>query len=445
VTATGITVFLALVGKSRPGTFLKATAYISAADISISALNAYGRSEVNRAVFKLDNVDPKPGKLWERTKHWTTDDVAIGGSILGAFLALNPRALPGVRGWKRLLGAATVGAAFSGYVGQKSFIRIPAPLLPMMIETEHQIRNSQYDRLLQDAKDQEALSRVGRVALAFYTWPIFRLPINPFQARSKPGADGLPGDTTSDPHVEITPQEMDKYALVQMEFNYGELQGPDLEDGFRAYKDSLIDRDPSALQDRLENLQKLRKEASTETQYVWWHLATKEHEFYNLQMDDEEKDLVRRELQMLNNLAFNFALRDVIFAYHIADVHKRLEQIHQKEPVSQNLMFDSSFMQAELPEDWKSRHNPQIVTEQVRNTWRRQKQLLSILEEQAILLVQLKPKPGTPHDMQFKQVREKIGYMKKNVEATERLLKDFEEKLLRADEYVEKSTKPVDS
>jgi hypothetical protein len=433
------------VGKSRPGTFLKATAYISAANISFAALDSYGRRDVNRAVFKLDNIEPKPGKLWERTKHWTVDDIVIGGGVLGAFLALNPRALPGITGWRRFLGAATVGCALGSYPGLNGLARNSAPIFHMMVVTEPQIRDLQYDRLLQDAKAREALSRVGEVALVWYTWPIFRLPINPFQAPTKPGADGVSGGMTGSPHAGITQQEMDQYDMVQIEFNQGELKGPDIEDGFRAYKDSLTDRDTSALQDWLEHLQELRKSTSCEAQYVWAHLTTKEREFYKLQADGSEKDLFRRELQMLNNLAFNLALRDVVFAYHIADAHKRLGQLGQEAPVSHDLQLDSSSMQAGLPKDWKDRHSPQLVTEQVRYTWTRQKELLGLLEQSAALFEELKPEPGTPHDTQIKKFHEEIGYMKKNIEATERLLKDFEEKLQSADEYVEKSTKSGDA
>jgi hypothetical protein len=424
---------------------LKTTAYISAANISFTALDSYGRRDVNRAVFKLDNVEAKPGKLWERTKHWTVDDAVIGGGIVGAFLALNPRSLPGITGWKRFLGAATVGCALGSYAGLSGLARNSAPLFSMMVMTEPQIRDKQYDRLLQDAKAQEALSRVGKVALAWYTWPIFRLSINPFQAQSKPEAVDASGGMTGNAHAGVTQQEMDQYDLLQLEFRKGELKGPDIEASFRAYKDSLADRDTSALQDWLEHLQELRKSTSCEAQYVWAHLTTREREFYKLQTDDGEKDIFRRELQMLNNLAFNLALREVVFAYHIADAHKRLGQLQQEEPVSADLQLDSSSMQVGLPKDWQDRHSPQLVAEQVRYTWTKQKELIGLLEQSAALFENLKPEPGTPHDIQIKKFHEEIGYMKKNVEATERLLKDFEEKLRRAEEYVEKATKSADS
>lgn len=439
--AAGFTVFLALVGKSRPGIFLKTTAYLSAATVSISACDAYSQREMNRAVFKLDNIEPKPGKLWERTKHWSIDDYVIGGGILGTFLSLNPRALPGVRGWKRFVGAATVGCALGGYVGQTRLIRLPSQLLDIMHAADRQTRHTQYERLKQDAKAQEALSRFGKLALAFYTWPVWNLPINPFATESSSRAAGTATGApqisfAENPHANISQQEMDQYALIQLEFNKGELIGPDIEHGYRAYKDSLADRDADALQDWLERLQEIQKKTAAEAQYVWQHLGLKEHEFYNLVADDREKDIVRREIQLLNNMASDFASRDAIFAYHIADARKRLQQIEQKESVGQNLVLKLHSMQDELPTDWMNYHRPHLVAEQVRMNWARQKELLGHLEKHATMHKDLKLEAGTPQAAQLKQIRQNFEDMKRNVEATERLLKEFEEQLRRADNYV---------
>lgn len=444
--AVGITAFLALVGKSRPGNFLKTTAYLSAAHISISTIDSYSRGEIRRGLFKLDNVDPKPGKLWERTKHWTVDDMVAGGGILGTFLALNPRALPGVGGWKRFLGAATVGCAVGGYVGQTRFVRLPSQLVSMMQVADAQIQKLQYNRLKQDEKAQEKLSRVGKIAFAFYTWPIWDLSMNPFKAASESAVGGTvdntaggfqPARLAQDPHAGISKEEMEQHTLIQIEFNKGELRGPDIEHGYRAYKDSLTDRDTSALRDWLDRLEEVRHMTAIEAQYVWQHLAAKEYEFYSLERDDREKDIVRRELQLLNNLASDFASRDAILAYHIADAQKRLEQTKQEEPFSQNLIVKTRSIPKELPADWRNHYSPHMIAEQVRLNWSRQKELLGFLEQSTTLFGDLKLEPGSQQETQLKQVRENAENMKKNVEATERLLKEFEEQVRRAEAYTE--------
>jgi hypothetical protein len=457
VYAVGITSFLALVGKSRPGTYLKAVAYLSAAHLSISTVDSYSTREISRGIFKLDNVDPTPGKLWERTKHWTVDDTVIGGGILGAFLALNPRALPGVGGWKRFFGAATVGCASGGFAGQSRLNPLPPPMMKLMRAGDEQIQQTQYKRLQENEKAQEKLSRFGKIAFAWYTLPIWDLSINPFKAATGAGSNSAggaiaggfqPGQMAQDPHAGISKEEMEKHTLIQIEFNNGELQGPDIELGYRAYKDTLADRDPVALRDWLEHLEEIRNKTVTETQYVWHHLAAKEQEFYALEGDDKEKDIVRRELQLLNNLAGDFTARGSILAYHIADALKRLKQTGQDKTTGQTLLSEKEHMPTGLPADWRNRYSPTMIAEQVRLNWTRQKELLGFLEQSNTMIKELGPEPGSQHEKQFKQVQENTENMKKNVEATERLLREFEEQIRRAENYVEEpksaDSKPVD-
>lgn len=427
-------------GKSTPGNFLKITAYLSAANIAAATLDGYGRREINRALFKLDNVEAKPGKMWERTKHWTMDDVCIGGGVLGVLLAVNPRALPGVGGWRRFLGAATVGSAVAGNFGTRIFQA--GPIMAMLRATEEPIRTSQYERLGHDAKAQKALSRFGRVAFAYYTSPIWSLRVNPFGSattqslgRTSTETSGGPSmSSAQNPHAGLTKEEMDKYSLIQIEFNRGELKGPDVEHGYRAYKDTISDRDPVALQDYIEQLREIRQKTSMETLYVWHRLEAKEQKFYSLQADDREVDIARRELQLLNNIASDFASRDAILAYHIDDALKRLKQMKHPVPADNNLVVGMESRQ-DLPADWMDHFSPQLVAEQVRINWTRQKEMMSMMEQSTALHKDLEPEPGTPQAAQIQQIRESAEMLKKNVTATERLLREFEEQLHRADEY----------
>jgi hypothetical protein len=430
---------------------LKAAAFVSAAGVPIFTLDGYGRREINRAIFKLDNIEPKPGKLWERTKHWTQEDVGIGGAISLTFLALNPRALPGVAGWRRFIGAATVGFAAGTVLGSPYFglARIPPQTQRLMRAADAHIQHIQYNRLKEDAKAQEGLSRSGKIAFAIYTWPIWRLSLNPFKAASaasEPGAGDSPsvlrggfqpGQLAQDPHAGINKEEMEQYTVVQIEFNKGELRGPDVEHGYRAYKDRLADRDTNALHDWLEQLEAIRRTTATEAQYVWQYLAVKEHKFYTMEEEDREKDIMRRELQLLNNMASDFASRDAILAYHIADVQKRLKQPGKQEPVTQNLIIQTHAMPEELPEDWENRYSPHLIAEQVRLNWARQKELLGYFEQSSSIFGEIKPEPGSMQEKQLAGIKQNAEDMKKNVEATERLLKDFEDQIRRAEEYTD--------
>jgi hypothetical protein len=432
--AASITALLALVGKSRPGVFLKTTAYLGAANLSISVCDVYAQREINRGIFKLDNIEPKAGKLWERTKHWSVDDLVVGGGVLGTFLALHPRALPGVWGWKRFFGAATVGGALGGYVGETRLFRLPSQLLDIMHAADKQTRQVEYDRLKEDKKAKESLSRFGRAALALYTWPIWDILINPL-ARSTGQVSGA----KQNPHANITRQEMEQYSLIQLEFNKGELKGPDIENGYRAYKDSIEGRDVGTLQEWLEHLQDLRKITAAEAQYLWQYLAVKEHKFYDMVEDEKEKDIVRREIQLLNNISSDFTMRDAVFAYHIADVRKRLGQIEQARQVEQTPDPVSQSIQDEPSTQWEDHHSLRLVVEQVRINWTRQKEVLNQLEQHTSMFKDFQVEPGSAQEAQLKQVRQNAEDMKRNVEATERLLREFEEQTRRADAYV----KPV--
>jgi hypothetical protein len=306
--------------------------------------------------------------------------------------------------------------------------------------------------LKENTKAQETLSRFGKIAFAFYTWPIWRLSINPFKVGAESEADDMVGSTggglllgqlAQAPHASISKEEKEQYAFIQIEFNKGELRGPDVEHGYRAYKDSLADRDASALHDWLNRLEGIQRTTAIEAQYVWQYLAVKEHEFYTMQVDDREKDIVRRELQLLNNMASDFTSRAAILAYHIADIQKRLEQSQEKEPVTQNLIIKTHLMPEELPEDLKNRCSPHLVAEQVRLTWARQKDLLSYVEQNSTMLDDVKAEPGSVKEAQIKKFKKKAADIRNNFEATERLLKDLEDQIRRAEEYTEEP-KPVD-
>lgn len=436
--ALGATGCLALVGISRPGTFLKATAYLSAVSTSVLVLESFGQRDLNRAVFKMDKIEPRPGKLWERTKEWTVEDVLMGGTVAGAFLALNPRALPGVYGWKRFVGASTIGAALGGHIGQTRLVGLPMNIVHMVDQADIAIQQAQYDRLHQDEEALKSLSRLGKLTLAFYSWPALRLPSLP--GVSQPQASGAthasPIQIQENPHRNISQEEIDRTTLVQIEFNKGELKGPDIESGYRAYKDSLTDRDSVSLREWLDRLQEIRKTTADEAHFVWDHLATKEREFYGLMAEDRKKDVLRRELQLLNNVCSDFSARDAILAYYISDVQKRLGQIENDDPVviEETTAAASEATTSQTQAAPQRHHSPHLVAEQIRLNWQRQKELLGFLERNVTMHKSVEVEAGSQQEAHLKSLSEQHESMKKNVEATERLLKEYEEQLRRADE-----------
>ena len=431
------TALLAFAGKSRPGLFLHAAAWTGVVGLEFTALDSYGRREINRAIFKMDNVEPKPGKLWQRTKHFSFDDAVIAGGVVGALLALSPHAFPGAHGWKRFFGAATVGSALGGYVGQRhnsesAQIQGLVEMADTMVSVRH------YARLREDEKVQASLSRIGKIAFTLYSIPSSIIKTG---SASAAGGAGAP----------VTGQPMQKQhhggsasnpsAVLQYVFNKGEPAGPDMEDGVRAYKDSLADRDAGALKDWLERLQEVRKASADEASYLWQYLAQKEHHFYSLVKEDHEKDVIRRKLQLLNSMTFDFATRDAIIEYQVADIMKRLRQMERTNPtnLSSNrdlLLALSRALQTEQPVDWKDRYDPQLSIEVVRVVWTQQKEILAKLEQSMAMHRESLVESGYLEETGLKTLQQHTEVMKTNFEATERLSKELEDQVRRADGQV---------
>ena len=114
----------------------------------------------SRYWFKMENIQPKPGKLWEQTKHWTAEDVALVGGALGIFMALNPRALPGAYGFSRFFGAAMVGSALHVKFYQSLGFRNSQTLLQLFDQTVTTARQKEYEKLQNDERAKASLSRI---------------------------------------------------------------------------------------------------------------------------------------------------------------------------------------------------------------------------------------------------------------------------------------------
>ncbi|KAG9188134.1 hypothetical protein G6011_02057 [Alternaria panax] len=456
--AAFVTGGLALVGRSRPGVFLKSAALISAVDLTWTASGIYGRHELNRGVFMIESIQPKPGKLWEQTKHWTSEDATLAGGALGIFMALNPRALPGAYGFSRFFGAATVGCALGFKVGQAFVVRLPSPLLHLFDQTVIAARQKEYEKLQDDERAKASLSRIGRLALWYHSSMVMGILRSPLQIGGIGGVGGMSGGPVQTGHggtsgpgggsLAALKAEIESETVVQAEFKEGELAGPDVENGYRSYRDDLVSRDASKVQEWLEQVQALKKKVGAELQYVWPHLAQREHEFYQLVQEDREKDIFRRELQLLNNMASDLAVRYAILEYHEHDAQKQLQQITQADPVgaeldtvSQDITKSFETPRYSAGDTQMNFQGPTTVTERVRTTWSRQKELLRHYEHRISQANAIQPGEGTPVAEHIKHLQQDAEQMRKNIEATERLLRWFEEPVREADEVVKDDTR----
>lgn len=447
VGAAVVTGSLALVGRSRPGVFLKSAAFISAVDLTWTASGIYGRHELNRGVFNMENIQPKPGKLWEQTKHWTSEDMALVGGALGIFMALNPRALPGAYGFSRFFGAAMVGSALNVKVSQSLLLRSPT-LLQLFDQTVTTARQKEYEKLQNDERAKASLSRIGKLALWYHSSSLMGVLRSPLQIGGMGGMSGGPIQVghggSSGPgggSLAALKAEMERETVIQIQFKENELEGPDVENGYRAYKDDLKSRDASKVQDWLEQVQALKKQVGAELQYVWPHLAQREDEFYQYVQEDREKDIIRRELQLLNNMASDLVVRYAALEYHEHDAQKQLQQIAQAgsmgtelDSVFQDVTKSYKTPQHPAEDIQMSYHGPRTVTERIRTTWSRQKELLRHLDHSITRVRAFEPEEGTHVAEHVKRLVQDAEMMSRNIEATERLLQWFEEQVRQADE-----------
>jgi hypothetical protein len=425
--AAGTTGLFALAGRSRPGTFLKAAAFFGVGELSWSAAKLYGRQQMNRGVFNMDKLEPKPGKLWERTKHWTTEDAALSGGALGIFMAMTPRAMPGAHGFSRFVGAATVGCAIGFKVGQALLVRIPPQLLSMIETSDTMVRHKAYEKLQQNNEAKAGLSRVGKFALSVHTSPYLRIVrlggmggMGGAQQQGPPGLRPITG-LKAEPDARIT---------VEVEYKKDELAGPDLEQGHRVYKDDINSWDASSIQNWLERVQELEKNIAPELQYLWRRLAERERDFYKVVEEDSEKDIFRRELQLLNSLAADLVARHAILGYYASDAQKRLLQVEQTDSTIPS--YESPQLPATTAQ--QTHYGPHIITERVRTSWSNKKEALGHIEYQLQQLKALQLEEGTPGAEQRNVLEKNVESLRKNIEATERVLRCFEEDIRKADE-----------
>lgn len=434
-------------GFARPGTFLRSAAIFSIFDGSITACDIYGRQELNRAVFKLDGLEnPEPWKLWERTSQWTLEDMALFGGATGLLLASNPRLFPGAIGWSRFLGVTIAGCAIGAKTGEWVFGKGPPHQAKRVEWVLAAQRRSMYRRLSEDEKAKASLSRFGQSLLMAYTGdsPLMRTLSRPFKGLSgtpNPGSGTVVGHVHSDAQLQAMQQMQMQQAharqpiLMITEFEKDELAAPDYDGGYRQFRMDPIDTDLETLQEHLEHLNKIRDSEVKELAYLWHGLAQKEQNLHRLSQDDPEKDLLRRELQLLNSIATHANTRIAILSFAQADARKRIGQMQNQDSTSWNLAPTPAAEGLGLDDDWRENYSPQKSADRIRQRWEHARTDLAHVEHVLHQFDTLKAQGSTTNgaNEQADQLRRNSEQMKQNIVATERLLKEYEDQVYKAE------------
>jgi hypothetical protein len=452
VFATGVTALVSIVGYARPGTFLRTVSFCGAIEVAYTACDIYAKQEINRAVFRADGLDnPRPFKLWERTKQWTSEDLALFGGATGLLIASNPRLFPGVRGVSRILGVAIVGCAVGAKTADYAFATGPpgqAQRIRWVLEMQ---RKARYKLLASDEKAKAELSRFGRLWLQGNTrqGTFTQILGRPFGGSSgtttSVGMAGDPGNAQEAQMAALREHIKQAHAnppiLMVAEFDNEELAAPDCEHGHRQYCVDPADLNVEEMQDHLEHLNRLHESEAKELAYVWQTLVPKEHKMHQLSEEESEKELLRRELQLLNSIALHSQTRLAVISYAQADARKRLAQIRNEEPTAITKHPLPSTQSISFENNWGETYVPQKTAERIRGRWESVRGDLA--QTNALLaewdkIEEKGQREGWRINPDTKKKAEQLittrDAIKLNVEATERLLKEFEDRVVKAEE-----------
>lgn len=399
-------------------------------------------------MFKLDGLEnPKPFKMWERTKYWTLEDTSLFGGATGLLIASNPRLFPGITGISRFVGAALAGCAVSAKTIQWVLNRGP-PHQAQRIEQELAMqRRAHYQRISMDEKAKESLSRFGKGLLISYTSEsqFMRILNTPFGGQSgtaNPGSSPVTGHDTLYDEVHTMDMRLTGFQqahakqTIQLgaDFDKDELAAPDYDNGYRQYNMDAADTDVKALKDYLEYLDVLHAEEAKALSFLWQELAPKEHEMHQLAQNDPEKDIVRRQLQFLNSIAIQANIRLAAIGYAQADTRKRLAQIRNDGPSA--ILKIPSPGASESPDEISNEDRVlQKITMRIRDRWVYTRALVVEADHVLSQVDGMKAKGLLDSDNieLIERFREENVQLRRNVIATERLLKDLEDRSSKAD------------
>ncbi|KAI8940526.1 hypothetical protein NX059_004203 [Plenodomus lindquistii] len=442
ILALGLNALLAATVGTRPGLFLKSVAIINAVHLSVVAGDVYAAHEINRAIFKRDGIEAKPGKLWELSPRsdLSVEDFTVAGGLLGCVVAMNRRAFPGVQGWRRYFGAATVGLGVGYQAGSLRLL----PRFPNARQDWHMrqatFRRQQYVTLQQDESAKASLSWIAKIVLASWT----KSPIGR-NANAEPSSKHTATEITGmkhynhpdDPWLQSGTQN-DSWSTAPIDPATGECV---FDPAALVYDDFFTTQNPETLKIWLEKLHGARKRTDAELQYCMQCLAELRHEYAALTEHSRARDVLRRAVFLMGLMVRETVQNAANWNMHIADTEFRLQALSPLSASKQTSGIsrtDSAYFSsialtaspsslADSQSHIDSTYAPNITARRLRGECNGFKYTLSLIDQVLELAEKL---PG--HDMNDSTVQKAKGHYEpliRNIEAVDMLLHWFEAKV----------------
>ena len=369
--------------------------------------------------------------------------MALYSGVFGLLLTLNPRVLPAATGWKRHVGVVTVSSAIGI---QASQAMVPS-LLGRSSYGAHRMewniaqeKKQLYRRLHQDDIARESLSRPAQFLLTYYTrdsvfgWLTGNSSLGSHGVKSPDSAAGQ-RQAVHSPSTE-KPKEIIEFVA---RFDREELATRDYgRECRRMYKEDPAPRDQDTLREHLEHLEQLRATTTTELAYLWDELARKEGVLHQAPRNSIEKEMLQRELQLLNSMTLSTHMRVAVAEYCEAETRKRLSLIEREAPASNVSLSTVQVIQSNLGVEWKKTYRPEDSTERIRRHLTEKKDQMAEIEKWLSEFEKRKARESVLVHIHAEQIQSRAEALRMNIDATERLLREFEEQLDRAEYYSER-------
>lgn len=413
------TILRRLFGEKKPGTFLRSTAVCAVVCASIDCVAAVaGYRTFTYPILKRDGIEPKPYRLWENNGQVGRDDCVLAGGILGTLVALRRRPFQSVVGWRRYVGAASCGSTAGLLFG---YLRFPVEteVWKLYLQKDHDATGMKM-QLIQDRQTARQLAKdkpsmMDWIGAFLRSWmPEFTSrETETIDQRTGSGAKRLGFQIEVEDHVRALPLGTSPHPGYITEGQTKFLPRADYD-----WEPESVDEGIKVLKQHIEDLQQKRAALAKEAEYTWLDLAKKEHIFY-YEKDVETKDMMKRELELLSGIHYRHWQEISDINWMIADSQKNIRQ-------SELFPSEAAVWLPQLRAlSNPTQHSPQATLKHVREHWENLKMIIAKTEE--VLLV-----ANIPQDTREALKAEQEG-MRKNLKATELLLKEYEDKVKEAE------------